>query len=110
MITTMNYWEKRGRASNIHNNLSLYERLLGHTWLPKVTKTLQEEWNPEHASSAILLLEEWGSILPPFIKDEIYNKTIVPKLIRAIKNGDQSLIMTIPIHRRPKEKTPAPHT
>lgn len=70
----------------VHNNtLSLYEIFIGNTWLPKIRRTLKEEWDPEHASSAILLLEEWGPVLPPFIKHEIYDEVIVPRLLRAIK-------------------------
>lgn len=80
----------------VHRNaLSLYEIFIGNTWLSKIRRTLKEEWDPEHASSAILLLEEWGPVLPPFIKHEIYDEVIVPRLLRAIKKWRPTSFMNI---------------
>lgn len=78
------YDDLLGKKQNTRS-FTLYDTLIGHTWLPKIRETLQKDWDPEHASSAILLLEDWGPILPELIKHEVYDNVIVPRLLRAIK-------------------------
>ncbi|KAK3812107.1 MAG: GC-rich sequence DNA-binding factor-like protein-domain-containing protein [Benniella sp.] len=66
--------------------MTAYESLLNHQWLPKVRSALNNEWNPRDCDPVIRLLEAWSSpLLPAFIHDNIITQLIIPKLKREVE-------------------------
>lgn len=90
------------------SDFALYDNLLYHIWYPKIRHVLQDEWTPDHPSTAILLLEEWSPILPTFIKTQIYEESIIPRLIRAIKKWKPASYYTSSSKRK-EYSFPPPH-
>ncbi|VVT51050.1 uncharacterized protein SAPINGB_P002967 [Magnusiomyces paraingens] len=75
-------WEKKTASENPRQ---LYERLLYNTWVPKIRHVLQDEWLPDHSSTAILMLEEWSVVVPEEIQAQVRKSVVVPRLVHSIK-------------------------
>lgn len=43
------------------------------------------DWSAFHPHSAVVLLESWTPILPPFIRDNILDQLILPKIKKAVE-------------------------
>ncbi|CAG8568173.1 3968_t:CDS:10 [Acaulospora colombiana] len=61
-----------------------YENMMYNVWLPKVRSAINNSWNARDFDSAIRLLEDWHSLLPVFIRENIINQLIMPKLTYEI--------------------------
>lgn len=61
-----------------------FESLLWNVWLPKVRTSINNEWDPCDCSPAIKLYETWASFLPPFVRDNMLDQLILPKLAKAV--------------------------
>ncbi|TFK75000.1 TFP11-domain-containing protein [Pluteus cervinus] len=61
-----------------------FESLLWNVWLPKVRTSLNNNWSPDDPTSAIRLYEAWSTFLPPFIRDNIMDQLILPKVHKAV--------------------------
>ena len=61
-----------------------FESLLWNVWLPKVRSAINNEWPPEEPQPAVKLYEAWLTFLPPFIRDNILNQLILPKVKGAV--------------------------
>src|SRR5215467_10991954 len=61
-----------------------FENLLWNVWLPKVRSTINNDWSPEDPQPAVKLYEAWSTFLPPFIRDNILDQLILPKLHKAV--------------------------
>ncbi|KAG9312995.1 GC-rich sequence DNA-binding factor-like protein-domain-containing protein [Chiua virens] len=68
----------------IEQSMTPFESLLWNVWLPKVRTTINNEWDPYDFSPAIKLYETWGSFLPPFVRDNMLDQLILPKLAKAV--------------------------
>ncbi|KIK96718.1 hypothetical protein PAXRUDRAFT_825661 [Paxillus rubicundulus Ve08.2h10] len=68
----------------IEKPMTPFESLLWNVWLPKVRTSINNEWDPSNSSPAIKLYETWASILPPFVRDNILDQLILPKLVKAV--------------------------
>ena len=77
-----------------------YESFLWNVWLPKVRSCIKyayyriqpvcnltwsssNEWSPLDPNPAIQLYEAWLNSLPPFIRDNILDQLIIPKVQKA---------------------------
>jgi len=77
-----------------------YESLLWNAWLPKVRSCIKyayhhihsvpnlmrscsNEWSPLDPNPALRLYEAWSNFLPPFIRDNIIDQLIIPKVQKA---------------------------
>ncbi|KAF9183347.1 hypothetical protein BGZ51_002730 [Haplosporangium sp. Z 767] len=81
-------WNKSS-AFNVKSShplqMTAYESLLNHHWLPKVRTALNNEWNARDCDPVIELLEAWAPpLLPLFIQDNIVTQLILPKLQKEI--------------------------
>lgn len=92
------------------DEMPLYERLFYAVWVPKIQHTLQDEWVPEHASTAILLLEEWSTVLPSSVQQYMYTSVIVPRLLHAVKKWKPSSYLSSSSSRKKSKGSPPPHT
>lgn len=63
-----------------------FESLLWNVWLPKVRTTLNNDWSPENPQPAVKLYEAWSTFLPPFIRDNLLDQLILPKVQKAVAN------------------------
>lgn len=61
-----------------------FESLLWNVWLPRVRSALNNDWSPEDPQPAVKLYESWSSFLPTFIRDNILDQLILPKIQKAI--------------------------
>jgi tuftelin-interacting protein 11 len=73
-----------------------FESLLWTIWLPKVRTSINNEWSPDIPQQAVKLYEVWSSFLPPFIRDNLLDQLILPKVQKAVtdwnpKNSKVSL-------------------
>ena len=73
-----------------------FESLLWNIWLPKVRTSINNEWSPDTPQQAVKLYEVWSSFLPPFIRDNLLDQLILPKVQKAVadwnsKNAKASL-------------------
>jgi len=60
--------------------MTCFESLLYNLWLPKIRQTINNDWNPKNPDTLIKLLEEWELILPQWLKNNIIEQLIIPKL------------------------------
>ncbi|EJD07266.1 TFP11-domain-containing protein [Fomitiporia mediterranea MF3/22] len=63
-----------------------YESLLWNIWLPRIRSTVNNDWSPSHPAALVKLYEAWSDVLPLFIKDNILDQLILPKVSSAISN------------------------
>ncbi|KAA1469025.1 TFP11-domain-containing protein [Dentipellis sp. KUC8613] len=63
-----------------------FESLLWNAWLPKVRSAINNDWDPREPHAAIRLYESWSTFLPPFIKDNVLDQLILPKVTKAVSN------------------------
>ena len=61
-----------------------FESLLWNVWLPKVRSAINNEWSPEEPQPAVKLYEAWSTFLPPFMRDDILDQSILPKVKGAV--------------------------
>jgi len=61
-----------------------FESLLWNVWLPKVRAALNNDWSPTLPKPAVKLYESWSSFVPTFIRDNILDQLILPKIQKAI--------------------------
>jgi len=68
-----------------------FESLLWNIWLPKVRTSINNDWSPEVSQPAVSLYEAWSSFLPPFIRDNLLDQLILPKVQKAVANWNPKL-------------------
>ena len=61
-----------------------FESLLWNVWLPKVRSAIHNEWSPEEPQLAVKLYEAWSTFLPPFMRDNVLDQLILPKVKGAV--------------------------
>ncbi|KAF9949627.1 hypothetical protein BGZ70_001695, partial [Mortierella alpina] len=81
--------------------MTAYESLMNHHWLPKVRSAINNKWNPQDCDPVIELLEAWAPpLLPLFIQDNIITQLVLPKLQKEVDrwNPRDSLMLHTWIH------------
>jgi hypothetical protein len=68
-----------------------FESLLWNIWLPKVRTAINNEWSPKTPQPAIRLYEAWSTFLPPFIRDNMLDQLILPKVQKAIADWNMKI-------------------
>ncbi|KAF7356333.1 Tuftelin-interacting protein 11 [Mycena venus] len=69
---------------DIEKPMTPFESLLWNVWLPKVRTSINNEWSPQTPLPAVKLYEAWSSFLPPFIRDNLLDQLILPKVKKAV--------------------------
>ncbi|ORX41669.1 TFP11-domain-containing protein [Piromyces finnis] len=85
--------------------MTCFESLLYSSWLPKIRQLVNNDWDPRNPESLIKLLEEWEIILPQWLKNNIIEQLIIPKLKLEVNNWMPQIYFknpesnnTIPLH------------
>lgn len=73
-----------------------FESLLWNVWLPRVRSSINNEWSPEDPQPAVKLYEAWSTFLPPFIRDNMLDQLILPKVQKAVADWNPKR-STIPL-------------
>ncbi|KAF9290846.1 hypothetical protein BGZ68_005918 [Mortierella alpina] len=74
-----------GGKSSQPQEMTAYESLISHHWLPKVRSAINNKWNPQDCDPVIELLEAWAPpLLPLFIQDNIITQLVLPKLQKEV--------------------------
>ncbi|KAF9240731.1 TFP11-domain-containing protein [Melanogaster broomeanus] len=68
----------------IEKPMTPFESLLWNVWLPKVRTSVNNDWDPSDPSAAIKLYETWATFLPPFVRDNLLDQLILPKVAKAV--------------------------
>ncbi|OCF31369.1 tuftelin-interacting protein 11 [Kwoniella heveanensis BCC8398] len=76
------------RRENGDGVMTAWESLLWSSWIPKVRSSINNDWDPASPDAAVHLLESWDPILPPFIRDNVLDQLILPKVKAAIEMWD----------------------
>jgi tuftelin-interacting protein 11 len=63
-----------------------FESLLWNVWLPKVRTCINNDWSPVTPHPAVKLYEVSSTFLPPFIRDNLLDQLILPKVQKAVAN------------------------
>ncbi|KAF8637621.1 hypothetical protein AX17_002690 [Amanita inopinata Kibby_2008] len=88
--STMTELDKYGREipvtaqSESHEAMTPFESLMWNVWLPKVRTAINNEWSADEPLLAVKLYDIWSTFLPPFIRDNMLDQLILPKLQRTI--------------------------
>ena len=61
-----------------------FESLLWSVWLPKVRTSINNNWLPQTPNPAVKLYEAWSTFLPSFIRDNLLDQLILPKIQKAV--------------------------
>ncbi|WWD21052.1 hypothetical protein CI109_105533 [Kwoniella shandongensis] len=91
LAMTINGDESHRRAAKQENGervMTAWESLIWTLWLPKVRSAINNDWDPSRPHAAVHLLESWESILPPFIRDNVLDQLILPKVKAAVEQWD----------------------
>ncbi|KAG6821212.1 hypothetical protein H0H93_004033 [Arthromyces matolae] len=72
--------------SPIEQTMTPFESLLWNVWLPKVRTSINNDWLPEIPNPAVKLYEAWSTFLPPFIRDNLLDQLILPKVQKTVDN------------------------
>lgn len=90
-------------ASEQKAQASAFETLIYTAWFPRVQSCLVNEWDHRHPSSAILLLEEWETLIPTYVKQALLERAIIPRLKKSISSWKPST------KQKPSDHEDAPH-
>ncbi|KAL0571701.1 hypothetical protein V5O48_010262 [Marasmius crinis-equi] len=71
--------------------MTAFESLLWNVWLPRVRTAINNDWSPKTPQSAVKLYEAWSTYLPPFIRDNVLDQLILPKVQKAIVDWNPKL-------------------
>ncbi|KAM0788473.1 hypothetical protein ACM66B_001606 [Microbotryomycetes sp. NB124-2] len=79
----------RGRADP-DRVMTAYETMMWTIWLPRVRSAINNVWAPENPSSAVNLFVAWSSLMPPFLRDNVLDQLVLPKVSKAIDEWSAS--------------------
>lgn len=109
LLATLKPWRKAFKLniddtddeSSSERRMTAWESLLWNRWLPKVRSAIKyvpqcgprsqadvpsNEWDPTSPQPAVHLLESWGPLLPAFLRDNIVDQLILPKVRTAVQD------------------------
>lgn len=85
-MVIMNYLPINTLLCHSEKPMTPFESLLWNVWLPKVRSCLNNDWSPQDSQSAVKLYETWSTFLPPFIRDNVLDQLILPKVHQAVSD------------------------
>ncbi|KAG7094056.1 hypothetical protein E1B28_007675 [Marasmius oreades] len=77
--------------SEIEKSMTPFESLLWNVWLPRVRAAINNEWSPETPQPVVKLYEAWSTYLPDFVRDNILDQLILPKVRKAVADWNPKL-------------------
>ncbi|KAH9479550.1 G-patch domain-containing protein [Psilocybe cubensis] len=79
------------RPTELEQQMTPFESLLWNVWLPKVRTSINNDWSPEEPNKAVKLYEAWSTFLPSFIRDNLLDQLILPKVQKSVANWNAKL-------------------
>jgi hypothetical protein len=61
-----------------------FESLLWNTWSPRVRSFIDNDWHPRTPHLVVRPYEAWSTFFPPFIRNNLLDQFILPKVSRAV--------------------------
>lgn len=86
IASTLQTWKHALKVNATDDSMTSYETLLWNIWLPRVRTTINNEWNPDNPSPAVKFYETWATLLPPFVRDNLLDQLILPKVKTAVSD------------------------
>lgn len=92
LLSTLKPWrrafnlEEASTSPDRDRVMTAWESFLWHRWLPKVRSAINNEWTPENPWPAVHLVESWDSLLPDFIRDNVLDQLVLPKVKDALES------------------------
>ncbi|KAI0060706.1 TFP11-domain-containing protein [Artomyces pyxidatus] len=71
-------------APQVEVPMTPFESLMWNAWLPKVRSSINNDWDPRNPQPVVKLYEAWSTFLPPFIRDNVLDQLILPKVSKAV--------------------------
>ncbi|EGN92250.1 hypothetical protein SERLA73DRAFT_117569 [Serpula lacrymans var. lacrymans S7.3] len=68
----------------VEKPMTPFESLLWNVWLPKIRTCINNDWEPTDPHPAVKLYETWSTFLPPFVRDNMLDQLILPKVHKAV--------------------------
>lgn len=65
-----------------------YDTLLWNIWMPSVRSAINNDWDVRKPEPVIALMQAWSPLLPPFIRDNLTQQLILPKVRAAVSDWD----------------------
>lgn len=96
LLSTLKPWRKAFNLRSVDelseekeapesNSMTAWESLMWNRWLPKVRSALNNEWDASNPYPAVHLFESWETLLPAFIRDNVIDQLILPKVLDAVE-------------------------
>lgn len=76
------------RIGSASEAMTPYDALLWNVWMPPVRSSLNNHWDVRHANAATKFFRAWQPLLSPFVRDNVTQQLILPKLRTAISDWD----------------------
>ncbi|KAK4053442.1 hypothetical protein OIV83_001608 [Microbotryomycetes sp. JL201] len=70
--------------------MTAYETMMWTVWLPRVRSAINNLWSPEKPLPAVNLFVAWSTLLPRFLRDNVLDQLILPKVSKAIDEWSAS--------------------
>lgn len=91
LVSTFQTWKQALKVNAADPSAELapmtpYESLLWNIWLPKVRTCINNEWSPDDPAPAVKFYETWARFLPPFVRDNLLDQLILPKVSKAVSD------------------------
>lgn len=80
------------RRKQAERQMSPYETLMWTVWLPKIRSSINNAWSPSNPHPAVQLYTSWLPLLPAFVRDNILDQLILPKVSSAIAEWSPSAV------------------
>jgi len=77
--------------------MGAYDNMMYHIWLPKVRSSISNEWDAHEPETAVSLIDNWKTLIPKWMLENIFAQLIIPKLQKAVEEWNPRKDKT-PIH------------
>ncbi len=78
------------RAKEADRSMTPYETLMWTIWLPRVRSAINNHWSPSDPHPAVALFTTWAPLLPAFLRDNVLDQLVLPKVSKAIAEWSPS--------------------
>ncbi|GAA5967073.1 hypothetical protein JCM11641_000432 [Rhodosporidiobolus odoratus] len=72
------------RKRAMERSMTPYESLMWGVWVPKIRSAINNVWHPTNPTPAVNLYTSWSPLLPSFLRDNLLNQLILPKLVISV--------------------------
>ncbi|EGO22261.1 hypothetical protein SERLADRAFT_362607 [Serpula lacrymans var. lacrymans S7.9] len=90
LVSTFRSWKQALKVNVVDETpktqkpMTPFESLLWNVWLPKIRTCINNDWEPTDPHPAVKLYETWSTFLPPFVRDNMLDQLILPKVHKAV--------------------------